>query len=83
MNFQELCKTPESLRPFKDADFFLIDPEVSKPKATHVYEKVGFKEIAEFTSDFNPKLHIMMQRAVGELKSNNEMLSMNIDQRLA
>ncbi len=60
---------------FQDADFFLIDPEVANPKAIQVYEKVGFKKIAEFTPDFNPKPHIMMRMAVDELKSNNEMLN--------
>jgi aminoglycoside 6'-N-acetyltransferase len=53
---------------FQDADFFLIDPEVANPKAIHVYEKVGFKKIAQFTPDFNPKPHIMMRMAVDELK---------------
>ena len=30
------------------ADTFLIDPDENNPKAKHVYEKAGFKEVGEF-----------------------------------
>lgn len=32
----------------KEADTFLIDPDVNNPKARHVYEKAGFKPVGHF-----------------------------------
>jgi RimJ/RimL family protein N-acetyltransferase len=34
-----------------DADTFFIDPDVSNPRARHVYEKAGFKHVGEFVID--------------------------------
>ncbi|TNF65293.1 MAG: GNAT family N-acetyltransferase [Gammaproteobacteria bacterium] len=56
------------LNDYVDADIFLIDPEAANSKAIHVYEKVGFKKIAEFYPQFNQKLHIMMRLLVDDLK---------------
>lgn len=53
---------------FSDADYFLIDPSQSNPKAVHVYEKVGFKKIAEFVPEYDPVPHWMMRLDVSELK---------------
>lgn len=52
---------------FSDADFFLIDPAQNNPKAIHVYEKVGFKKIAEFCPDYDPIPHWMMRLSVSDL----------------
>ena len=32
-------------------DTFLIDPDVNNPRATHVYEKAGFKRVGDFKVD--------------------------------
>lgn len=37
----------------KDADTFFIDPDVSNPRARHVYEKAGFKYIDDFIMEGN------------------------------
>lgn len=37
----------------KDADTFLIDPDITNTKAKHVYEKAGFKYVGTFIMDGN------------------------------
>jgi len=48
----------------KKADRFLIDPASNNPRAKHVYEKAGFKHIADFIMDGNVsgagKLHHLL-----------------------
>ena len=39
---------------FSHADYFIIDPAKSNPKAIHVYEKAGFKIVDEFDSTPDP-----------------------------
>jgi RimJ/RimL family protein N-acetyltransferase len=53
---------------FSHADYFIIDPAKSNPKAIHVYEKAGFKTVDEFCPLFNPIPHLMMRMAVKDLK---------------
>ncbi len=53
---------------YRDADFFIIDPEEFNTKAIHVYEKAGFEKIKRFCPDHNPKPHIMMRLIVSDLK---------------
>ncbi len=53
---------------FGHADYFIIDPEISNPKAIHVYEKAGFKTVDEFCPSFSPVPHLMMRMAVKDLK---------------
>ena len=52
---------------FSDVDYFIIDPEINNEKATHVYQKAGFRKVAEFVPDFNPRQHIMLRLTVAEL----------------
>ncbi|MCW5589130.1 MAG: GNAT family N-acetyltransferase [Legionellales bacterium] len=56
---------------FVDADFFLIDPALSNPKAIHVYEKAGFKKLTEFCPAYDPVPHLMMRLEVKELASSH------------
>ncbi len=54
------------IRKFIEAQFpgateVLIDPEASNARAIHVYEKAGFKKIAEFIPTHSPNLHYMMR----------------------
>ena len=57
---------------FADADYFIIDPALSNPKAIHVYEQAGFKTVDEFDSAPDPVFgsipHLMMRMAVDNLK---------------
>lgn len=53
---------------FSGVDYFLIDPEVKNERAIHVYQKAGFKPLAEFAPNFNPKPHRMLRLCVDELK---------------
>lgn len=54
-----------------DGDVILIDPELSNSIAIHVYQKVGFRKVAEFVPDFNPRPHIMMRLNSTELEALN------------
>lgn len=54
------------------ADFFLIDPELSNTRATHVYQKVGFKQVDTLYPDYNPKPHLMMRLDVQQFISKCE-----------
>jgi RimJ/RimL family protein N-acetyltransferase len=49
---------------FSDADFFIIDPAKSNPKAIHVYEKAGFEKVDEFCPSYDPIPYLMMRLAV-------------------
>ena len=53
---------------FADADYFIIDPAKSNPKAIHVYEKVGFKKVDEFCPEDDGIFHLMMRLVVRDLK---------------
>jgi RimJ/RimL family protein N-acetyltransferase len=53
---------------FSHVDTVIIDPEVSNPKAIHVYEKAGFEKLEEFIPSYNPIPHIMMKLIVLDLK---------------
>lgn len=55
---------------YADADYFIIDPEAENTKAIHVYEKAGFKKVAELCPAFYPKPHIMMRLIVDELRKS-------------
>jgi RimJ/RimL family protein N-acetyltransferase len=46
---------------FPNTNYFLIDPSASNSKAIHVYEKVGFKKIADFIPEYDPIPHVMMR----------------------
>jgi RimJ/RimL family protein N-acetyltransferase len=52
---------------FSNTDYFLMDPSASNTKAIHIYEKVGFKKIADFIPTYDPVPHIMMRLAVNNL----------------
>ncbi|MCR9191294.1 MAG: acetyltransferase [Gammaproteobacteria bacterium] len=54
---------------FSDTDYVLIDPSASNPKAIHVYEKAGFKKIADFIPSYDPIPHLMMRLTVQDLKN--------------
>lgn len=41
-----------------------IDPEATNTKAIHVYEKVGFRIIGEFTASWHPVPHYHMELSV-------------------
>lgn len=56
------------LNQFSNADYFIIDPAQSNPKAIHVYEKAGFKKVGEFYPAYDPIPHLMMRLEVNELK---------------
>jgi len=56
------------LEKYANADFFIIDPEISNTRAIRVYEKVGFREVCRFTPDYNPKPHVMMRICVDGIK---------------
>ncbi len=45
-----------------------IDPEVNNPRATHVYEKAGFKKLEQFTPPWYPVPHWMMRLKMKELQ---------------
>lgn len=42
------------LQKFSDASDVFIDPGIHNSKAIHVYEKVGFRKVEEFTPKWNP-----------------------------
>ena len=45
----------------------LIDPEATNTRATHVYEKVGFKIIREFIADWHPVPHYQIELYMKDL----------------
>ena len=53
---------------YSHADYFIIDPAKSNPKAIHVYAKAGFQTIDEFCPSYDPIPHVMMRMAVKDLK---------------
>lgn len=44
-----------------DKDLVFIDPEATNVKAIHVYEKVGFQTIDDFTASWHPVPHLLMR----------------------
>lgn len=54
---------------FANADYFIIDPAKSNPKAIHAYEKAGFKKVDEFCPSYDPIPHLMMRLSVKDLKN--------------
>lgn len=52
---------------FPNAYKFLIDPEINNKKATHVYEKVGFKKVEEFLPKGHSVPNCMMHLYMSEL----------------
>ncbi|QBS12896.1 GNAT family N-acetyltransferase [Legionella geestiana] len=51
----------------QDYDFIIIDPEKANERAIHVYEKVGFSVVGEYSPDYNPVPHVMMRLKVDGL----------------
>lgn len=45
----------------------LIDPEATNTRAIHVYEKVGFRKIGEFTASWHPVPHYQMRLYMKDL----------------
>ncbi len=59
---------------FSHVSQVFIDPQQSNTKAVHVYEKVGFKKLAEFIASWCPEPHWMMHLSMKDLlkyESNN------------
>ncbi len=49
------------------ADTFLIDPFLNNPRAIHVYEKAGFKKVADFTQKggyFDQKKGVLLVKSL-------------------
>lgn len=55
------------LRKFSHIDVVFIDPEVANTKATHIYEKIGFKKLGTFIAEWNPVPHWLMMMHVRDL----------------
>lgn len=51
-----------------DVTEVFIDPEQSNERATHVYEKVGFKKVGEFIASWHPVPHHTMRLNMKDLK---------------
>ena len=61
-----------------EVNVFIIDPAETNPRAKHVYEKAGFKVIAEFRRDFGDKKdvnHFLMLKEMG--RKENEATATN------
>ena len=52
---------------FPNVKRVLIDPEVTNQRATHVYQKVGFKIIGEFIASWHPVPHYQMELYMKDL----------------
>jgi hypothetical protein len=55
------------LSKFSDVSEVFIDPEKSNEKATHVYQKVGFKIIGEFIASWHPVPHYRMKLNIKDI----------------
>lgn len=56
------------LENFANKTTVFIDPSLENPKAIHVYEKVGFKSVAEYIPDWCPTPHLMMRLNMSDLQ---------------
>jgi len=54
---------------FPDKKEVFIDPEGTNRRAVHVYEKVGFKIVAEFIAPWHPVPHYKMRLPIEDLRS--------------
>ena len=61
------------LSKFSEAEEVLIDPEATNSRAVHVYKKVGFKILGEFTPSHSPNLHYMMRLEIKQLKDFSKL----------
>ena len=57
------------LSQFSDVTEVFIDPEKSNEKATHVYEKVGFKKVGDFIASWHPVPHHIMRLDIRALSN--------------
>ncbi|MBA3816070.1 MAG: GNAT family N-acetyltransferase [Parachlamydiaceae bacterium] len=55
------------LSQFPNVKRVLIDPEATNKRAIHVYQKVGFKIIAEFIASWHPVPHYQMELYMKDL----------------
>jgi len=46
---------------FSDVSEIFIDPEKANEKATHVYQKIGFRIVGEFIATWHPVPHYIMK----------------------
>jgi len=56
------------LTQFSDVSEVFIDPEQSNVRATHVYQKVGFRIVGEFIAPWHPVPHYIMKLEMNNLR---------------
>lgn len=59
------------IKHFSNMKKVLIDPEAANERAIHVYQKVGFKIIGEFISNWHPVPHYQMELDMKDLLIND------------
>ncbi|HSW93037.1 MAG TPA: GNAT family N-acetyltransferase [Gammaproteobacteria bacterium] len=57
---------------FSDISEVFIDPEKSNVRATHVYQKAGFRIVGEFIASWHPVPHHIMKLDMNEIMSQQD-----------
>lgn len=58
---------------FSDVQEVFIDPEQSNKRATHVYEKAGFKKVGEFIPTWHPVPHWIMKLNINRFPQHESL----------